>query len=126
MSAIECINALLVSTAAAQLPGLTAGLRNPNKAPLVAHLFSSVLRASEEEVQKGLTGNKALSAAALKAVGLLGTAVGDGDVLAFVLPGLAGGLAKVMLAAGTVNRSIIPTSLFRRRGLCVWCKPFFE
>lgn len=100
LKAVEGINHLLVNTAAAQLPTLTSGLRDSSNAPLLASLFSSVMKASEEEVQKGLTGSKALSAAALRAVGLLGTAVGDGDALAFVLPGLASGLVKVMLAAG--------------------------
>ena len=100
LNAVECISALLTSAAAAQLPGLTSGLRDPNKAPLLAALFSSVMKASDEEVQKGLTGSKALSAAGLRAVGLLVGAVGDGDALAFVLPGLASGLVKVMLAAG--------------------------
>lgn len=100
LKAVDCINALLVSTAAAHLPSLTTGLRDPSNAPLLAGLFSSVMKASEEEVQKGLTGSKALSAAAIRAVGLLGTAVKSGDALAFVLPGLASGLVKVMLAAG--------------------------
>lgn len=111
LKAVEGLNHLLVNTAAAQLTTLTSGLRDSSNAPLLASLFSSVMKASEEEVRKGLTGNKALSAASLRAVGLLGTAVGDGDALAFVLPGLASGLVKVMLAAGI--------ALFPDRRYCV-------
>ena len=111
LNAVECINALLTRAAAAQLPSLTSGLRDPTKAPLLATLFSSLMKASDEEVQKGLTGSKALSAAALRAVGLLVGAVGDGDALAFVLPGLASGLVKVLLAAGRTTCQMIGFAL---------------
>ena len=95
------MSALLSSTLDAQLPSLTAALRAPRQAQAVALFSSSLLKVCEDEVQKGLTGSKALSAAALRAMGLLVRAVGDGDVLASVLPGLASGLVKVMLAAGS-------------------------
>ncbi len=78
----------------------TAALRDASKAPLVAYSFSTLMAAAEGEVQAGLTGSKALSAAALKAVRCLVAAVKDGNALAFVLPGLASGLAKIMIAAG--------------------------
>ena len=58
------------------------------------------MKAAEGEMKAGLTGSKALSAAALRALRYLVEAVKDGDALAFVLPGLASGLAKTMVAAG--------------------------
>lgn len=62
--------------------------------------FSALLKAAEEEVQAGLTGSKALTAAALEATKHLVQGVDSGDALAFVLPGLASGLSKILIAAG--------------------------
>lgn len=78
----------------------TTTLRDPSKAPVIAYLFSTVMKVAEGEVQAGLTGSKALSTAALHALRCFVCAVKDGDALAFVLPGLASGLAKILLAAG--------------------------
>ena len=92
---------MLISSASKSAPsGPASALKDPSKAPLVAYLFSILMKAAEGEMKAGLTGSKTLSAAALKAVRCLAEAVNDGDALAFVLPGLASGLAKIMIAAG--------------------------
>ena len=62
--------------------------------------FSALLKAAEEEVQAGLTGSKALTAAVLEAIKHLIQGVGSGDALAFVLPGLASGFSKILIVAG--------------------------
>ncbi|KAL0049229.1 hypothetical protein WJX82_009193 [Trebouxia sp. C0006] len=101
LKAIQCINAMLISSASKSAPsGPASALKDPSKAPLIAYLFSILMKAAEGEMKAGLTGSKALSAAALKAVRCLAQAVNDGDALAFVLPGLASSLAKIMIAAG--------------------------
>ena len=88
----------LVSSPSRSAPAATLG--DPKKAPLLAFLFSSLISAAEGEVKAGLKGSKGLSAAALHALCALIQAVDDGDALAFVLPGLASSLAKILLAAG--------------------------
>ncbi len=101
LKAIECVSSMLISSASKSVPsGPASALKDPSKAPLIAYLFSVLMKAAEGEMKAGLTGSKALSAAALKAVRCLAEAVNDGDALAFVLPGLASGLAKIMIAAG--------------------------
>ena len=101
LKAIQCISSMLISSASELAPsGPTSALKDPRKAPLIAYLFSILMKAAEGEMKAGLTGSKALSAAALKAVRCLAQAVNDGDALAFVLPGLASSLAKIMIAAG--------------------------
>ena len=67
---------------------------------MLGFLLSSLLKTAEEEVQAGLTGSKALATAALQVMRCLMEAVRDGDALAFVLPGLASGLSKIIIAAG--------------------------
>ena len=66
---------------------------------MLGFLFSTLLKAAEEEVQAGLTGSQALAAAALETIRSLSHAVNSGDALAFVLPGLASGLSKILIAA---------------------------
>ena len=101
LKAIQCISAMLISSASKSAPsGPVSALKDPSKAPLIAYLFSILMKAAEGEMKAGLTGSKTLSAAALKAVRCLTQAVNDGDALAFVLPGLASGLAKIMISAG--------------------------
>lgn len=101
LKAIQCISSMLISSASKSISsGPASALRDPSKAPLIAYLFSILMKAAEGEMKAGLTGSKTLSAAALKAVRCLAQAVSDGDALAFVLPGLASGLAKIMIAAG--------------------------
>ena len=55
---------------------------------------------AEGEAKAGHAGSKALRAAALRALRRLVGAAGDGDVLAFVLPGAASGLLRALLVAG--------------------------
>lgn len=108
LKAIQCISFMLViktppsPSSAYSSPNTdpTSVLRDPSNAPGVAFLFSALMKAAEGEMKAGLTGSKALSAAALRALRYLVEAVKDGDALAFVLPGLASGLAKTMVAAG--------------------------
>ena len=101
LKAIQCISSMLISSASkSAASGSASALKDPSKAPLIAYLFSIMMKAAEGEMKAGLTGSKTLSAAALKAVRCLAQAVNDGDALAFVLPGLASSLAKTMIAAG--------------------------
>ena len=101
LKAIQCMDALVRNLANQQAKsGPAASLGDPNKAPLLAFLFSSLISAAEGEVQAGLKGSKGLSAVALRALNGLIQAVGNGNALAFVLPGLASSLAKILLAAG--------------------------
>ena len=82
------------------LPSPSLALADLSRAPLLGFVFSALLKAAEEEVQAGLTGSKALTAAALEAIRYLIQAVDSGDALAFVVPGLASGLSKILIAAG--------------------------
>ncbi|DBA77508.1 hypothetical protein WJX77_009976 [Trebouxia sp. C0004] len=101
LKAIQCISSMLISSASISAPsGPASALKDPSKAPLIAYLFSILMKAAEGEMKAGLTGSKTLSAAALKAVRCLAQAVNNGDALAFVLPGLASGLARIMMVAG--------------------------
>ena len=84
-------------------PGPYLALGVPSRAPVLGFLFSTLLRAAEEEVQAGLAGSKALPAAALEAIRLLIQAVNSGDSLVFVVPGLASGLSKILIAAGELS-----------------------
>jgi hypothetical protein len=61
----------------------------------------SRLQAAEGEAAAGHGGSKALRATALRALRrLVGAAGRDGGALAFVLPGVASGLLRALLAAG--------------------------
>lgn len=99
LKAIRCMLAMLsVSSGSPHSPSVA--LRDPSRAPMLGFLFSILLKAAEEEVQAGLTGSQALAAAALETVQYLSQAVDSGDALAFVVPGLASGLSKILIAAG--------------------------
>lgn len=104
LKAIQCMVAMLSSIfpSSGSLPSPSLVLRDPSRAPLLGFAFSALLKAAEEEVQAGLTGSKALTAAALEAIRYLIQAVHSGDALAFVVPGLASGLSKILIAAGNV------------------------
>lgn len=108
LKAIQCMLALLSSKlpSSGTLPSPSLALRNPSRAPLLGFVFSALLKAAEEEVQAGLTGSKALTAAALEAIRYLIQAVDSGDALAFVVPGLASGLSKILIAAGGLFASL--------------------
>eukprot|EP00884_Botryococcus_braunii_P020254 jgi/Botrbrau1/6912/Bobra.67_3s0030.1 len=82
-------------------PAGTAGaLRQETNAPLLAYLSSLFLRVAEEEAAAGASGSKALRAAALRALRTLITIVGDGDALAFILPGVVSRLSRALVLAG--------------------------
>lgn len=83
--------------------GPSAALRDPSRAPMLGFMFSTLLKAAEEEVQAGLTGSQALAATALEAIRYLSQAVNSGDALAFVVPGLASGMSKILIAAGGLS-----------------------
>ena len=104
LKAICCMVAMLSSKlpSSGSLPSPSLALADPSRAPLLGFVFSALLKAAEEEVQAGLTGSKALTAAALEAIRYLIQAVDSGDALAFVVPGLASGLSKILIAAGGV------------------------
>lgn len=104
LKAVLCMVAMLSSKlrSSGSLPSPSLALRDPSRAPLLGFVFSALLKAAEEEVQAGLTGSKALTAAALEAIRYLIKAVDSGDALAFVVPGLASGLSKILIAAGDV------------------------
>ncbi|KAL3144083.1 hypothetical protein ABBQ32_003877 [Trebouxia sp. C0010 RCD-2024] len=103
LKAIRCMLAMLsVSSGSPHSPSVA--LRDPSRAPMLGFLFSILLKAAEEEVQAGLTGSQALAAAALETVQYLSQAVDSGDALAFVVPGLASGLSKILIAAGSSSR----------------------
>ena len=71
------------------------------------------MSAAQGEVQAGLKGSKGLAAAAVHALRCLVEALDNGDALAFVLPGVASGLAKIMLAAGELTMLLyIPEAFF--------------
>ena len=57
---------------------------------------------AEGEAEAGHAGSKALRTAALRSLRRLIHATGDGDVLAFVLPGVASGLLRALLVAGVL------------------------
>lgn len=59
---------------------------------------------AEGEAKAGHAGSKALRSAALRCLRRLIDAVGDGDVLAFVLPGVASGLLRALLVAGALAK----------------------
>lgn len=59
------------------------------------------MQAADWELQAGLKGSKAVRAAALRCLNLLIQAVDSADALAFFLPGIATGLAKALVAAGS-------------------------
>jgi len=66
----------------------------------------SRLQAAEGEAAAGHGGSKALRATALRALRrLVGAAGREGDALAFVLPGVASGLLRALLAAGAAARA---------------------
>lgn len=72
-------------------------------APTAGFLAHLLLRTAEAEVARGLQGSKAIRLAALEVLLLLITVLGKqqgGPTLAFLLPGLIGGLGKQLLAAG--------------------------
>ncbi len=56
------------------------------------------------EIEAGATGSARLRALALGALRRLINAVGDGDALAFFVPGLTSGLGKALVAAGAFAR----------------------
>lgn len=58
--------------------------------------------AAEGEARAEHAGSKALRATALRGLRRLIAAVGDGDALAFVLPGVASGLLRALLLAGAL------------------------
>ena len=70
---------------------------------LGSHLPSTT-QIAEGEAKAGHAGSKALRAAALRCLRRLIDAVGDGDALAFVLPGVASGLLRALLVAGALAR----------------------
>ena len=77
--------------------------------PLLSSQFQplicpSLWQIAEGEAKAGHAGSKALRAAALRCLRRLIDAVGDGDVLAFVLPGVASGLLRALLVAGAPAR----------------------
>ncbi|KAK9820989.1 hypothetical protein WJX81_002818 [Elliptochloris bilobata] len=94
---VRCLEALLVAAGRAPDAG---GLRDEANAPLLAFLTSLLLKTAEGEARAGHAGSKALRATALRSLRRLIAAVGDGDVLAFVLPGVASGLLRALLLAG--------------------------
>ncbi|KAL3144835.1 hypothetical protein ABBQ38_001942 [Trebouxia sp. C0009 RCD-2024] len=102
-AAEECMLATL-SVSSGRPHGPSVALRDPSRAPMLGFLFSTLLKAAEEEVQAGLTGSQALAAAALETIRHLSQAVDSGDALAFVVPGLASGLSKILIAAGSSSR----------------------
>lgn len=110
LKAIQCISAMLSSKPASSGSPFLA-LREPSRAPMLGFSFSALLKAAEEEVQAGLTGSKALTAAALEATKHLIQGVDSGDALAFVLPGLASGLSKILIAAGAISLQLPPLGL---------------
>lgn len=59
------------------------------------------VQGADWELREGLKGSKAVRAAALQCLTLLVQAVGTADALAFFLPGIATGLAKALVAAGS-------------------------
>ena len=61
--------------------------------------------AAEGEARAKHAGSKALRATALRGLRRLIAAVGDGDALAFVLPGVASGLLRALLLAGALAHS---------------------
>ena len=102
------INMLLVEPAPhASAPAPSAALKDPSTAQTLGFLFFTLLKAAEAEVQAGLTGSKAVTAAALQAIQCLMVCANDGDVLAPVLPGLASGLSKIMIATGEYGLYVV-------------------
>lgn len=61
--------------------------------------------AAEGEARAEHAGSKALRSTALRGLRRLIAAVGDGDALAFVLPGVASGLLRALLLAGALPHS---------------------
>ena len=83
---------LVLRPAAAALP-VAHPISEDANAPLLAYLLSTLLKAAEGELQ-GSHGSRPVRTAALRTLHQLLRAAGPGDVLAFVVPGCASGLAK--------------------------------
>lgn len=96
---LRCLDALLSGLAPA--PARPAALfADARKALLVAFLTSVLLKAAARERDAGHLGSKALRTLALKCLRRLLALVPLPDVLTAVLPGVATGLAKELVAAG--------------------------
>lgn len=84
-------------------------LAEPENAALVGFTSHVLLNVADAEIQAGQTGSKAVLAAAVACQGRLIEALaaaGGQDTLAFPLPGIVGGLYKVLLASGSSHHPI--------------------
>jgi hypothetical protein len=87
--------------------------RQPHATAMAGFLAVACLSAAEAEVGAGSKGSKAVRHAAIGALGAVVAALGPGPQLAALLPGLAGGLTKQLMASGALWCGGV-------RGTC-WC-----
>lgn len=73
--------------------------------PLTGLLITHCLAAAAAEVSAGSSGSKAVRHVAVRALQAVVLAVGVGQQLSFLLPGLASGITKQLLAAGKADAS---------------------
>ncbi len=100
--ALQAVQALLTQLSRAP-PAAAETLRQEVNAPLVGYLTSLLLKLAEGEARAGHAGSKALRATAMRSLKTLIDVVGDGDALAFFLPGVASGVCKALVLAGTIT-----------------------
>ncbi|XP_057818002.1 uncharacterized protein LOC131031017 isoform X1 [Cryptomeria japonica] len=90
---------------------LVAFLQSEDMSAAVGHLLSLLLQIAEAEAKRGHLGSGKLRAEALSTLRLLISKVGSADALAFFLPGIVGGLVKVLrVSKFTTGNSFQPTS----------------
>lgn len=98
-------------------PDMQQLLQQQAAAPLAGIIISCSLAAAEAEAAAGGRGSKAVRHAAVQVLQAVVRALGPGPLLAFFLPGLAGGLAKQLLAAGAALLALLrPASGGSSRG----------
>ncbi|KAH9302063.1 hypothetical protein KI387_013646, partial [Taxus chinensis] len=90
---------------------LLAFLQSEDASAAVGHLLSLLLQIAEAEARRGHLGSGKLRADALLTLRLLISKVGSADALAFFLPGVVSGLAKVLrVSKFAIGVSFQPTS----------------
>jgi hypothetical protein len=77
----------------------------PHTMALAGFLVVTCLSAAEAEVAAGAQGSKGVRQAAVRVLAAVVAAVGPGPQLAFLLPGIASGLTKQLMASGECAHS---------------------
>ncbi|CAM6129670.1 unnamed protein product [Calypogeia fissa] len=98
-------------------------LQSENMSVAIGHLISLLLQIAEAEAARGAVGSGKLRQHALSTLRTLILKVGTADGLAFFLPGVVSGFAKVIHSSRASKgnfRSSIPTGLVHTSGAAGW------